>query len=78
MRVDQWARDEAETAWERLKVRSSDQGWVEVNYLAQRVWLAEKEGEEEKCWWLLAWENPDEGFTRHANGNHSPPGGTTL
>lgn len=71
VRVDQWARDQPDTAWERLKVRASDQGWVEVNYVAQRVWLAE--GEDEKCWWLLAWENPDEGFTRHADGNYSPP-----
>lgn len=71
VRVDGWASNQAETAWERLKVRSSDRGWVEVNYLAQRVWLAEEE--EEKCWWLLAWENPDEGYTRHADGTCSPP-----
>lgn len=71
VRVDQWVGDQAETAWERLKVRSSDQGRVGVNYLARRVWVAEEE--EEKCWWLLAWENPDEGHTRHADGTSSPP-----
>jgi SRSO17 transposase len=71
VRVDQWARDQRETAWERLKVRHSDQGWVEVNYLAQRVWPTD--GADEKGWWLLAWENPDEGSTRHPNGNYSPP-----
>ena len=71
VRVDQWARDQPETAWERLKVRHSNQGWVEVNHPAQRVWLAD--GADEKCWWLLARENPDEGSTRHANGNYSPP-----
>jgi len=47
-----------DTDWQRLKTRDSDQGWVEVNYLAQRVWVTE--GEQQKVWWLLVWENPDE------------------
>jgi SRSO17 transposase len=57
-RVDQWAAAQPDTAWQRLKTRDSDQGWVEVSYLAQRVWVIE--GDCQKLWWLLAWENPDE------------------
>lgn len=56
--IDQWAAAAADTEWRRLKVRDSDQGWVEVSYLAARVWV--EEGGEEKLRWALAWENPDE------------------
>ena len=56
-RVDAWAAAQPDTAWQRLKVRDSDQGWVEVSYLAQRVWVVE--GDVQKVWWLLAWEDPD-------------------
>ena len=57
-RVDAWAAAQPDTAWRRLKTRDSDQGWVEVSYLAQRVWVVEDDLQ--KVWWLLAWENPDE------------------
>lgn len=56
--MDSLAADSADTAWQRLRVRDSDQGWVEVSYLAQRVWVME--GDRQKLWWLLVWENPDE------------------
>ena len=56
--VDAWAAAQPNTDWRRLKTRDCDQGWVEVSYLAQRVWVTE--GEQQKVWWLLAWENPDE------------------
>jgi SRSO17 transposase len=57
-RVDAWAAAQPEGAWRRLKVRDSDQGWVEVSYLSQRVWVVEDDVQ--KVWWLLVWENPDE------------------
>ena len=57
-RVDAWASAQPDTAWQRLKIRYSDQGWIEVSYLAQRVWVTE--GDQQKPWWLLVWENPDE------------------
>lgn len=56
--VDALAAAQSDTAWQRLKTRDSDQGWVEVSYLAQRVWLIE--GDVQKLCWLLVWENPDE------------------
>ena len=69
-RVDEWAAGQPDTAWQRLKVRDSDQGWVEVSYLAQRVWVTE--AEEQKLWWLLVWENPDE--RHHARGGKKVSG----
>jgi SRSO17 transposase len=60
--VDQWAQSQAESAWRRLKVRESDQGWIEVRYLAQRVWTMH-EGKESMRW-LLVWENPHEDQAR--------------
>ena len=56
--VDQWAAAQPDTDWQRLKIRDSDQGWVEVSYLSQRVWIVD--GDRQKVWWLLVWENPDE------------------
>jgi SRSO17 transposase len=57
-RVDDWAAAQPDTAWRRLKVRDSDQGWVEVSYLSERIWVLE--GDTAKAWWILVWENPDE------------------
>jgi len=68
-RVDAWAAAQADTDWQRLKVRDSDQGWVEVNYLAQRIWVVENG--ESKTWWLLAWEDPDE-KTNDGRPSHGP------
>lgn len=67
-RVDQIVEVEPAESWRRLKVRESDQGWVEVNWLARRVWVCE-EGRDKLCW-LLAWENPDEA----ANDGHPARG----
>jgi len=68
-RVDAWAAAQPDTTWQRLKTRDSDQGWVEVSYLAQRVWVTA--GERQKVWWLLAWENPDE-RTNHGTKPKAP------
>ncbi len=57
-RVDAWAAAQKDTDWQRLRARDSDQGWVEVNYLKVRIWTYH-EGQE-KCWWLLVWEDPEE------------------
>ncbi len=57
-RVDDLAAGRPDTDWQRLKVRDSDQGWVEVSYLVQRIWVMD--GDRQKAWWLLVWENPDE------------------
>ena len=64
--TDDWAAAQPDTAWQRLKTRDSDQGWVEVSYLSQRVWVID--GDKQKLWWLLVWENPDE---RTNNGSKS-------
>ena len=66
-RVDGWSRAQSDTAWQRLKVRGSDRGWVEVSYLAERIWVMA--GAEAKPWWLLAWEDPDEKSNDGRSGN---------
>jgi SRSO17 transposase len=69
--VDQYIAARPEQDWQRLKVRDSDQGWVEVSWLAQRVWVID--GEHEKLWWLLSWENPDEQRSQDKHGRmHGP------
>lgn len=61
-RIDQWAAAQPDTAWERLKVRESTRGWVEVNYLAERMWIWDKEKGESVLRWVLVWRNPDDGL----------------
>jgi SRSO17 transposase len=57
-RVDDFSQVQDELDWRRLKVRDSDQGWVEVNYLARRIWTMHEE--EAQLQWLLIWEDPNE------------------
>jgi SRSO17 transposase len=71
VRVDEFIQAQSELEWQRLKVRDSDQGWVEVSHLAKRVWVSE--GEDEKLWWLLAWENPDEERSKDKHGRRHGP-----
>jgi SRSO17 transposase len=61
VRMDQWAAGQPEPEWERLKVRHSRQGWIEVNYLAQRVWIWDPVAQEALRRWAIVWQNPDEG-----------------
>jgi SRSO17 transposase len=61
VRFDDWASALPDTGWERLKVRDSTGGWVEVNYVSQRVWLWDGKEQSARLWWALAWQNPDEG-----------------
>ena len=61
LRIDRWAADLPDTDWERVKVRDSTHGWVEVNYVSQRIWVWDRKGNRARLWWSLAWQNPDEG-----------------
>jgi SRSO17 transposase len=61
IRIDHWASFLPDTDWERVKVRDSTRGWVEVNYVARRVWLWDGKEQSARLWWALAWQNPDEG-----------------
>lgn len=60
-RIDKWVKSLPEKDWERLKIRDSTQGWVEVNYVASRVWVWDGKETRARLWWALAWQNPDEG-----------------
>jgi SRSO17 transposase len=70
-RVDEWVQSQPLEEWRRFKVRDSDQGWVEVRYLARRVWVAHHG--QEYLWWLLAWEDAyagQESRIHYALSNH--------
>lgn len=69
-RVDHWIAALPDTEWRRVKVRDSNQGWVEASYIARRIWVVD--GDREKVWWLLAWEDPDE--VRHRRSQKRPSG----
>lgn len=70
-RVDEIVAVQDEREWKRLKVRDSDQGWVEVNYTSARIWVSD--GERECLWWLLSWENPDEQRSVNKHGRRAGP-----
>ena len=60
-RIDAWVKSLHDTEWERVKVRDSTRGWVEVNYVSQRQWVWDGKENCARVWWTLAWQNPDEG-----------------
>jgi SRSO17 transposase len=53
IRVDQWRKAQPESAWERLTLRDSTQGELEVEVLQQRVWLWDGKEEHGRQWHLL-------------------------
>jgi SRSO17 transposase len=61
VRIDEWVAGLEETEWERRKIRESTRGWVEVHCVSRRMWLWDGREEQPRLWWVLAWQNPDEG-----------------
>ena len=53
IRVDQWRSDQPDEAWERVKVRDSSRGELEVEVLHRRVWLWDNEESAAHCWHLI-------------------------
>ena len=53
MRVDQWQADQPNTAWQRVKVRDSTRGELEVAVLHRRVWLWDNEESAAHEWHLI-------------------------
>ena len=39
IRVDQWASEQPDTAWRRIKLREGEKGALEAQYLHTRVWV---------------------------------------
>ena len=52
-RVDGWAAEQPESAWQRVTIRKSTQGDLEVDILHKRVWLWDGEKKEAHCWHLI-------------------------
>jgi SRSO17 transposase len=53
IRVDQWQAQQPPEAWQRVKIRDSTRGKLEVEVLHQRVWLWDNEESAAHEWHLL-------------------------
>lgn len=53
IRVDKWASQQPAEAWERMTLRDSTKGELQVDILHKRVWLWDKEEPEAHCWHLV-------------------------
>jgi SRSO17 transposase len=53
IRVDQWAQQQPAEAWQRIALRESTKGTLQVDVLHRRVWLWDGEETEAREWHLL-------------------------
>ncbi len=53
IRVDRWQSEQPDEAWQRVKVRDSSRGELEVDVLHRRVWLWDNEERAAHCWHLI-------------------------
>lgn len=53
IRVDQWQAEQPAAAWQRVKIRDSTRGELEVDVLHRRVWLWDGEETTAPCWHLI-------------------------
>jgi SRSO17 transposase len=53
IRVDRWQCEQPEEAWQRITIRESTRGELQVEVLHRRVWLWDGEEREAHCWQLL-------------------------
>jgi SRSO17 transposase len=53
LRVDAWAAAQPDSAWQRVALRESTKGELQVDVLHQRVWLWDGEESDAHCWHLI-------------------------
>lgn len=53
VRLDQWASSQPETAWQRVWVRHSTRGELQVEALHRRAWVRESRQSEARCWHVI-------------------------
>ena len=53
MRVDQWAAEQPQAAWQTLSLRDGEQGRLRAHYLHARVWMWDGLEAKARCWHLL-------------------------
>lgn len=53
VRLDQWASSQTESAWQKVWVRHSTRGELQVEALHQRVWVRESRQSEARCWHVI-------------------------
>lgn len=53
IRVDQWASEQPDTAWQRIKLREGEKGALEAQYLHTLVWVWDGTEPQARRWHLL-------------------------
>lgn len=53
LRVDTWVDEQPAEAWQRVRVRQSTQGDLQVEALHRRIWVRRKGDTEARCWHLI-------------------------
>ncbi len=53
IRVDKWTNEQPESEWQRITVRKTTRGKLDVDILHMRVWLWDGEEAEAHCWHLI-------------------------
>jgi SRSO17 transposase len=53
LRVDAWAAAQPDAAWQRVRLRESTKGKLQVDVLHRRVWLWDGEESDAHCWHLI-------------------------
>ena len=53
LRVDAWVHGQPPSAWQRLRLRDSTKGALQIEVLHRRVWLWDGKETQARCWHLL-------------------------
>ena len=59
IRVDKWAAEQPESAWQLIAIRESTKGKIWVEVLRKRVWVWDGEEEAALCWHLIVRRETD-------------------
>lgn len=59
IRVDKWAAEQPESAWQLIAIRESTKGKIWVEVLHRRVWIWDGEEEAAHCWHLIVRRETD-------------------
>ena len=53
MRVDEWARRQSKSSWQRIRLRDSTKGVLVIEVLHRRIWVWDGKEEAVRCWHLV-------------------------
>ena len=53
LRVDEWARRQSRSSWQRIRLRDSTKGVLRIEILSRRIWVWDGKEEKARCWHLV-------------------------